>query len=708
MNKAEVAELCQKQLKESKRTLGAQNNNTKACFAFYDADDSSYKDTIQFTDQRGSKKKAEVVFNNIKSNVDSVAGFMAQNRRQAKYSARVPTKQSQEVFSKYKNAIYDYHRDNTNADQLETEQDADMLICGFGAVETDLSYIVGNSTTNPYGEVVKMKLDPDQVGWDTKAKGANILDKRWVYYHQDYDLKDSLDLFENSSPEDFEAPSSDDEGDSGYQYNPYGGVYDKIKAVDSVEWEDKKQERVRVYNHQWFQYETFYRAPNPIYAMESIEDAQFAKMRLEIIAADAAENGVGDIQSDDMFTLDPTAEELVFDEATKRKIVEVFGNIEMASFKRKQFYTAVYSGSHVFTFFKSISQQGFSVKFKTGTYNRTKKIWVGMVNSMMEPQKYHNKSLTELMFTIAANSKGGVLVEEDAVEDVKKFEKQYAKTDAVITVRSGSLAQGKIQDKSRPALPTGLESVIQLSEKAIARNGVDPAFMGSLEREDQSGILYKRRIRQIISKFAKYFDAITLYQKEDARLMSDLMRVWVENNAGQFVNIIGEDGMKQYVQLSNDNFANEYDVSIEEAAQTPEDRQETGAMITQMGDKLLSVGDAATAKTLFVESLAFMPIDGDVRNRIAQALQPQEAMVPATQVQQLQQVIEQLKSQQAQLQAAKVRSEIDKNTASAQKTTVEIDKAAADTAKILEEAASTGLQNDIMRQGNHEPAHINI
>jgi len=59
-----------------------------------------------------------------------------------------------------------------------------------------------------------------------------------------------------------------------------------------------------------------------------------------------------------------------------------------------------------------------------------------MVNPMMEPQKYKNKALTEMMFTIAANSKGGVMIEEDAVEDIADFESKWAKTDAVIRVNS--------------------------------------------------------------------------------------------------------------------------------------------------------------------------------------------------------------------------------------------------------------------------------
>jgi hypothetical protein len=700
MKKSEIALHCKSQLDESKKNLGAQRNNTKACFAFYDADSSEYKDYIQFNSTDGKRKRAEVVFNQIKNSVDAVSGFMAQNRRQAKFIARIPQQPAQSLYSKYMNALYEYVRENTNSDHLESAQDADMLKCGYGAIETDLSYIIGNSTTNPYGEITKIKLDPDQVGWDAKAKSPNLLDARYCYYWIEYPLKDALELFDGSSQDDFESVSPEDE--SGFSYNPYGGVYDRIKELNSVEWASKSEETVRVYNHQWFTYETFYRAQNPVFLTDDPAMAQFMTMKLELIAEESRKNMAEGLVYDDMFTLDPTAQEIVFDEKMKSKIMAEFGDyIDPISFKRKVFYTAVYSGSHVFTWFKSISQQGFSVKFKTGVYNKTKKIWVGMINSMMEPQKYYNKYLTELMFIIAANSKGGVMVEEDAVSDIAEFEKNYARTDAVIQVRSGSLAQGKIQPKASPQIPSGVETLIQLSEQAINKNGVDPAFMGSVERQDQSGILYKRRIRQVISRFANYFDAVTLYQKEDARLCADLIRVWVQNNAGEFVRITGEDGAEEFVQLNESAMVSEYDVSIQEAPQTPEDKQETASLLGQYGDKFLAVGDVRSAKEFFVESLSFLGIDGDVKTRLVSVLKSET--VSAEEFQQLQQQMQamqqQFQGELAQLQNAKMQSDIEKTQADTQKTLADVQKVSAEVAKTLEQAASEGLQNDLLREG---------
>ena len=696
MDKLKIALQFKNDLSTSKRGLSPQYSNTRQCQAFYDKGDMDYKDTVQFYDPSGRKKKALVKFNKIKPNVDAVAGFMAQNRRKIKYMARL-TSQLTPLFTKYMNAISDYVRDNTGADHIETEQDLDMLVVGYGATETDMSYILGNATTTPNGEIIKVKLDPRCVGWDPHARAKNLMDRRYNWYYEDYDLKDAVELFQDENKEHYESVSSDSKED--YEYNPYGGVYDKIKIEDSVEWAAKQEDLVRVYNYQWFEYQTFYKAKNPLYTLENPDAVLIAQAKLDVILSKQDYGEFGG----DMFDFDPSKEEITFDEKTKRLLKEEFGNlIEPVPFTRKCFYTAIISGNHVFKVFKSVSQQQFSVQFKTGTFNNTEKIWVGMVNSMMDPQKYYNKALTELLFTIAANSKGGVMVEESAVEDITDFESKWAKTDATIIVSDGALSGGKIQEKGRPQVPTGLEGFVTLSDAAIAdTSGVDPAFLGSRENHDESGILYKRRIRQIISTMARYMDSITYYAKTDARIMADFIRVWVENNNGELVMITGEEGIEEFVEISQDKLVSEYAVTMQEAPLTPEDDHETAAALSQIGDKYLSVGDAQTAKTFHAQSIQMLNIDRDVKQKLAQALQPQEGQIDPQQFMMMQQELQKLQSIIQSGETRKTMSDAALNEARAQETM-------AKTTETLEKAANQGLENDLIRTGSYSDAKVSI
>jgi hypothetical protein len=693
LNSATIVKIVKKQTEISKRGLAQQYENTETCWSFYNADQMTYSDKIQFEDTWGRKRRAMVNFNKVQQNVDSVVGFMAQNRRVAKYIARLNSNQGQQLYSKNMNALYDYHRENQNADQLETDQDLDMMVGGVGATDTDLSYIIGNATSMPNGEILKNKLDSACVYWDPSAKGKNLLDARWAGYWRDYELQDALELFQGSVEGDFQEVSDESPSDTGYTFNPYGGIYDKIKLMNTVEWTSKESEMVRVRNHQWMQYETFYKAANPLYTTDDPMNAMYIKLRLDMIKSEI--KLVGDTEQEDMFEFDPSAEDFVFDESTKNKLVKEFGNlIKIVPFKRKVFYCAVVSGQHVFTWFKSVSQQGFTIKFKTGTWNRNRKIWMGMVNGMMEPQKYFNKALTELMFIIAANSKGGVMIEEDAVEDIADFESKWAKTDAVIKVNSGAIAQGKIMPKTQSAVPTGLEGIIQLADANIAANGVDPSFLGNLNKEDMSGILFKRRIKQVVAKLGRYMDSITLYQKEDARLHGDLIPVWIQNNKGSMVRITGDEGAPEFIQITEDLLAPEYDVSIEEAPQSTEEKQETSVALTGIASNLMAVGALQQGLSFLSESLQFMSLDGDVRNRLTQSLQPKDQVDPQ-QFAMMQQQLQMLQKVIDSGQIEKMRSETERNYAQAAKTMKDAQLSEANTIKSLTETERTALEVDI-------------
>jgi hypothetical protein len=711
MDKDVIIKKLKKQRRESQAALADQYENTRKCQEFYSGDTMSYRDRIQFQDAFGQKKRAMVQFNSVQAPVDSVVGFMAQNRRVAKFAARVPDSEEGNIRSKYMNALYGYVRDNTNADQLESDQDADMMVNGYGAIDTDISYVAGRSTTDPHGEVVKLKIDPLCVGWDAKARNKNITDARFAYYWVDYELHDAVNLLQNSKEEDFEAASAlDSDNDSGYTYNPYGGVYDKIKEIGGCEWVDEKSEIVRVYNHQWFEYETFYRVLNPIYEAQSVEDAQYFQMVLEGLLQDQEFIGPEELEAEDSFVLDVTQEILTLNEKQKRKFVKEFGDIsEPIAFVRKCYYTAVYSGDHIFTVFKSISQQGFSIKFKTGIYDAAKKIWIGMVNALMQPAEYYDKALTEFIFTIAANSKGGVLVESDAVEDIAEFEKNWAKTDAVIEVLPGTLGAGKVQEKARPAVPTGLDNVIQLSLQAIENNGVDPAFVGKSDVE-QSGILYKRKIRQVISKLARYFDSITLYQKEDARLCDDLIRIWVENNQGVFVRITGDEFKNEFLEINSDSLASEYDVTIQEAAQNEEDRQEIAMILGSLGDRMMTAGKPEAMAAAYAESLYYMNLDGDVRNRLVSAINPSmgQEKVPASVVQELQQQIQMLQEQLNSVQVQKAQAETQLIAAKAQTEAAKVGKTEADTIRALSDAEKLRLEGSLITDRYLDKVHVNV
>lgn len=672
----DIVKQWKKHHKITKDGLGKQFRNTQDCQAFYAGDMMDYWIGAQSQDQMGVRKRAMVQINKVKPYVNAVKGFMAQNRRKAKYSARMDGNKIQEVFSTYANGMSDYVRRTAFADQKETQQDGDMLINGYGAIETAITYSNGHATTDPNGRIIKGRLDPLCVGWDPFAKETNLIDKRWVYSEHVYDLSDAIELFQDSREDDFESATDDDmqDGDGNYKFYARGGRYNKIRE-SALDWSDERNEKVKVFFYQWYQYEEFFRCENPTQLLKDPMSQVEAQTQLEIIAQEHE----GEI--DDLFAFDPKADILNFNAAIKKDLIKVFGDdLPIYEYRRKTFYTAVISKDHIFTKFRNPCQQGFTIKFKTGDYDSKNKIWTGMVNSMKEPVLYYSKALTELMFIIGSNSKGGVYYEEDAVDDPQLFEQQYAKTDAAIMVNAGAIsgARPKIMPKKEAQAVTGYENIIDLMGKDTQDvNGFDKSFLGSTENKGESGKLFRMRIRQCMAALACYFDSISLYQIEDAMLMLDFMRIWAENNDGGLFSLIGSDGREQFLQISANKLAPEYDVKMDEAPQSPEDKQEFAMVLTSIADKLME-GDMATAKAIYGIASKYLPLDYEDQQKLMTLLVPQKGTIDPAQYQKLVQQVQQLTSQLHQAQLGEVVSKTNLNNA----------KARLDAAKITEVGAT--------------------
>jgi hypothetical protein len=672
--KAQITEQLKKHLKQANQGLSAQRANTAKCRAFDAGDYESYQDKIQFRDVNGQKKRATVQFNQLATYTNAVVGFLAQNRRKPIYVARVQELQPQQFYSKYCNVLSDHCRERMNAPQVETQQDGDLITCGLGVTETDLSYGEGYASTSANGEVLMAQVDLDTYSYDPAARQTNLRDRRWDNIRKEYDLTEALELFSDSTEEDFQ--SETDKGGTDYQASDnLGGSYDRIK----YEWCSKAENTVYVDFYQWYDIEPFYRADNPLYTLTSPDSQMGAQMALEAIANEA---------DDEDF--DPRADILAFSEKTKTKLVEIFGDfIKPEQFRRKVFYTAVCSGDKCFKAFKSI-HQGFTRKVKTGKYDAKNKIWTGLVNPMMEPQKYYNKFLTELIFVIAVNSKGGVILESDAVEDIEEFEEQYARTDSVCVVRDGAVSGNKIMPKRLAFQPTGYEQLIQLAGSAISEvAGIDKSFLGSSENKLDTAMLQRQRIRQVVSSLACYVDSISLCQKEHAEMMLDLMRVYAQNNEGEMFRLTGDDSEQMHMAIQARHLEPSFDVSIEEAPETPEERAEMAAVFTQMGDKYLMAQQMAKADACYAMAAKHMNMNQEDRQKFIASITGEAQVDPA--------YVKQLEAQVQELTNGMTAAQVQLLVKQAEKLSKEAVKAEAETAltqaKIPTERATVQQKN---------------
>jgi len=679
----------------SKSTCKNQWKHINECGSFYSGDYMAYRDEIA-SGRGASRRIKEVQFNRVKPYVNSIVGFMAQMRRKPDYQAVIEQSEDQRALSEYLNGYSDHIRDNSNSDQMETRQDKDLVIGGVGVTDTAVTLKAGHPTRNPHGEVIVERVDPNQVGWDGNAEHPNLLDSGWCYRAKDYDLDDAMTLLD-ANEDDFESVNPDDDIRD-YDFNPHGGIQDKI----GYEWADSKRQMVRVYFYQWFDIEVFYRIENPLLEVENPELAQELIMALEDVEVNT---------EDGMFAFDPTAEMLVITKDKRKQIKDIFAlfgvPFKPLAEKRKVYYTAVLSGEKIFSKYKSVAQDGFSLKFKTGDYDTVNKIWTGIVASMREPQRYYNKSLTELMLIIASNSRGGVLYEEDAVDNVAQFEAQWAKTNGAVKVNSGALSAGKIQPKAIPAMQTGYEGVLETSSMALGQvTGIDESFFGAIAGGNETAMLQRQRIKQATTTLACYFDACILYSKEQGQMMLSYMRILADSSRGRLFPTYDPDGNLVYEKVSPDFFAEEYDIRVSEAPETPMQKEYYTQTLIQMGQTMMTIGDPRYLQ-MYAAAVKYMPIPDRDKNDILKVSTGEQQIDPAM-VKQLQAQIQELQGEQSQAMMAKMMADIEKTNADTQAKLVDARKTAAEIDGVHEDTEKKAIENDIIAAKDYEEVNVNI
>lgn len=698
-SKDKIAEQFREDLAAAQGCLGGQYDNIRKCQAFYAGDMMSYADSINVTDGRGRMKSVMVQFNKTKPYINAVRGFMAQNRRRPQCLARVENNDLQGLYSQYGNALMGYVRDIANADQVETQQDGDMLIGGLGAVETNITYGVGQASSNPNGTIGMMRLDPVAVGYDPQARDTNLLSARYVYYRREYPREEAYELFDDRDPQSFESAYVAETGNKIPW--PAGGRYDKIQEIFDVA--DKKKDLVKVYFYQWYEIEPYYRAKNPLSLVTDQETGAFAQQRMADIAKEQE-------YPDDQFSFKADAEIISCDAKTKKKLEELFDGFDIGfdDFNRKCYYTAVLSGKKVFSAYRSISQTGFTIKFKTGDWDDSRKVWVGMANQMMDPVVYFNKALTELMFTIASSAKGGVIAERSAIDDIQDFEQTYAKTDSVTIVNDGAVQNNQIRPKREPYSPNGVEELIQISDAAIGEvSGIDKSFLGSSENKLENAALQRQRVKQVTTTLATYFDAITLYQRENARLLLDLLKVFVENNDGSLFRMVDQEtGQAGYTRVTKDSIAPEYDVEIVEGPDSATEKEERAILLNNMGDKLLAAGDPA-AKLIYAISVKNLNLDQDDKRAIREALVPNQERPDPAYVKQLETALQQAQSQTAEMELKKTAAETALSMARIEEINASVRNKNVNSAKAKAETEQTIVETDLIAHGAGN-AQVNV
>jgi len=260
---------------------------------------------------------------------------------------------------------------------------------------------------------------------------------------------------------------------------------------------------------------------------------------------------------------------------------------------------------------------------------------------MMDPQRWANKWLSQIMFIINSNSKGGLLAEQGAVVDPREAEENWASPDSITWLNEGGL--GKVQQKEMTAYPSGLAQLMEFALGSLPQvTGINLEALG-LAGRDQANVLEQSRKQAAFGLLSPIFDSLRRYRKYQGKVMLYFIRQFISD--GRLIRINGV-GSTQFIPLTKPDDAIEFDIIVDQAATAPDVKDRTWNTLMQVVPQMIKAGEPIPP-----DLLSYAPLPEDLIQKwqafIQQAQQQQR--VSPQQMQQMQEQLNQLQQENMQM-----------------------------------------------------------
>ncbi len=529
-----------KNLSEGRRHLSEWRQDARESYDFFAGKQWDEEDEAKLNDEG----RPAVTFNRIPRTVNSVTGLEVQNRQEVRYFPRRNNTASsgdgsspeinQSKLAELLTQASKWVRDQCDAEDEESEAFEDAIICGVGVTETRMDY-----EEDEEGKAIIERVDPLEMVFDPHSKKRNFADARWVARVREYTKKQFLELW----------PDHEDIS-SGLFWNDNEGV--PHDADNDWKYENdqsnhlSKSNTVSVIQYQYFERVMTYKVLSQEGNLVDLEEERF------------------------------------------NKIEKLIQNKELPYVKYpKRIYKECFLVGRTILGSSDLGCNNFKFNCITGLRDRNRNYWYGLVALMKDPQRWANKWLSQIQHIINTNAKGGLLVEEGALANPRKAEEDWAKPDAIITLRDGAISQGKILPREMPRYPEGIDRLLQYAIQAITDvTGVNLELIGMAERDQPIGLEQTRK-QAGITILAVFFNSLRRYRKIQGRVLAYYIREYISD--GRLIRIVGKDG-EEYVPLMKDAVSFEYDIVVDDAPTSPNVKERTFAFIGQFVPMALQSG----------------------------------------------------------------------------------------------------------------------
>lgn len=541
-------------------------------------DDFAFIDGHQWTEEEKSDMKANqripIVFNRTAVIIGSVAGSEINNRTEVRFIPReIGDVKPNEILT----AGGEWFRDQSDAEDADSEAFQDLLVCGVGVTDTGLDF-----ESDPEGEPDVNKIDPLSFGWDHYARAKGLTDSRYFFEVKDMPTDEAKERFAGKDLTEIHAgwikkvSSTKTHNEIGDEYE---GDEDEIECRDTVTVV-RVQYRTKEKHVEYVDPMTGQRSEMPANKWAQIEK----RVPIQI---------------------------------PNRKVTKIV-------------WRQAFLGATDILDTNQPDPDGSTFNVMTGHWDRKEKMFYGLLKSMRDPQKFANKWLSQTLHIIGANAKGGIIAEIGAVADgdVDKFEEGWAAADSVSWVKDGKM--GAVQPKPTVQMPAALMSLTEFAVSAIRdTSGVNMELLG-LRDANQPGILEYQRRQSAMTTLARFFDALRFYRKRQGHTILNMLRNHIAPT-GRLVRIVKDDQV-QYVPLAMDDDTAKYDVIVDDAPQAPNEKEKAWSIIEAMMPMLANAG---LGMEDWADILEYSPLPSSFAEKVRQKAveQKKQPMDPMQQLQ---------------------------------------------------------------------------
>jgi hypothetical protein len=555
MQEAELYERLKNWFLEDRRAQAEWYRDAEADFAFHAG--HGQWDEADRQRLKGQNRPC-VTFNRVGPAVAAVVGMEVANRQEVRFIPRTTASASLPALDPVTGQVSPqvipgaddqgpaelltgaaiYLRDQCNAEDEESDAFQDTAICGMGWTETRVDY-----DEDPAGRIVVDRVDPLEMAWDARAVKRNLVDARRLHRAREIDIDVARRMFPG-----FE----DDELDAAWarQITPVAAPHDREAARTYGGGTSGETQRGTV----------------------TIVECEWSELELSHRVANSATGEVMEVS----------------DEAELRMLRE---NAEVAGIslaiqpRKRRVVRHAFLGGTLLEAGPAQAQSGFKFKAITGYRDRNRRQWVGLVRAMCDPQRWANALFSSVLNSIQTSGKG-IMAERGAFDNDQQAEADWANAGRIVWLRTGALsgAGPRVTPKPPALMPTGVEGLMQFALQSLRDvSGINVEMLGLADRGQAASLEYQRR-QAATTILAPFFDGLRRYRKDQGRLLLHLIRDFLSD--GRLVRIAGPD-YERYVPLVRSDDVLEFDIIVDDAPASPNQKEASWAILQQMLPLLL-------------------------------------------------------------------------------------------------------------------------